>query len=105
MMTDYRTMLSGMAALQAAAATASVAITARSLEVALREAERVTRTLLAGRPAASGAAAGMQEMPLLRLAEGYAEWVRGFAALSRVSALIFLGELDRIRGPRAVPPA
>jgi hypothetical protein len=103
MMTDYRTILSGMAVLQAAAATAAVAITVRYLEFALCEAELVTRTLLAGQPAAQGAGRSRQERPIERLAECYAESLRGFAALPRVSALTFLGELDRIRGPRAVP--
>jgi hypothetical protein len=103
-MTDYRTMLSGMAALHAAAATTVVAITICSLEVALRAGERVTGTRLR-QPAAASFGPGMAEMPMLRLAEGYAEWVRGFAALPRVSALIFLGELDRFRGRRVAPPA
>jgi hypothetical protein len=102
MMTDYRTMLSVMAAVQAAAATAAVAVSVRAFELALREAERA---LFAGWPAAPGAGRGMHEMPMLSPAESYAEWVRGFAALPRVSALMFLGELDRIRGPRAVLPA
>jgi hypothetical protein len=93
-------MLSGMAALQAAAATTAAAITVRCLEVALREG---ARPLFAGQPAAPGTGPSMQEMPILRLAASYGEWVRGVAALPRVSALIFLGELDRIRGPRSAP--
>jgi hypothetical protein len=103
MMTDYRTMLFGMAALQAAGATAAVAIAVRYLEFALREGELVTRILLAGPPAAQGGGRSWQERPILRLAECYTGCVRGFAALPRVSALILLGELDRIRGPRAAP--
>jgi hypothetical protein len=99
-MTDYRTMLSSMAALQAAAAMTATAITVRSIEVGLREGARLTRTLLAGQPRVG---VGMQEQPILRLVDGYAECVREFAALPRVSALIFLGALDRIRGPRAAP--
>jgi hypothetical protein len=105
MMTDYRTMLLGMAALQAAAATAVVAITVRYLELALREGELVGRILLAAQPAAQGAGRSRQERSILRLAESYAECLRGFAGLPRVSALIFLAELDRIRSPRSVPPA
>jgi hypothetical protein len=97
MMTDYRTMLTGMIALQAAAATAAAATSVRYLEFALREGERVTRAFLAGR--------SMPEEPIRRLAESYAECLLGLAGLPRVSALIFLGELDRIRGPRAAPPA
>jgi hypothetical protein len=97
MMTDYRTMLTGMIALQAAAATAAAATSVRYLDFALREGERVARALLAGR--------SMPEEPIRRLAESYAECLLGLAGLPRVSALIFLGELDRIRGPRAAPPA
>jgi hypothetical protein len=102
-MTDYRTMFSGMAALQAAAATTAAAIMVRAFDVALREGARVTQALFAVQPAARGTGAGMQEIPMLHLAASYGECVRGFAALPRVSALVFLGELDRIRGPRAVP--
>jgi hypothetical protein len=79
MMTDYRTMLFGMAAVQAAATIAAVAVTVRSLEFALREGERAVR---AGQPAAPGAGRSMREMPMLPFAESYAEWVRGFAALT-----------------------
>jgi hypothetical protein len=104
MMTDYRTMLSGLAALQAAAATAAVEITVRSLEFALREGELVTRTLVAGQPAAQPGGRHTPDEPMLRLVECFAESLRGFACLPRVSALIFLGELDRVRGRRAVPP-
>jgi hypothetical protein len=104
MMTDYRTMLSGVARLQAAAATAAAAITVRYLEFALRQGECATRSVLGGQPAAQSAGPSGPERPMLRLRECYAECLRGFAALPRVSALIFLGELDRVRGPRAVPP-
>jgi len=104
MMTDYRTILSGLGALQAAAATAAVEITVRSLEFALREGELFTRTLLAGQPAAHRAGRDRPDEPVLRLVDCYAESLRGFACLPRVSALLFLGELDRVRGRRPVPP-
>src|SRR5262249_1393576 len=103
-MTDYRTMFSGMAALQAAAATTAAAIMVRAFEVALREGELFTRTLLAGQPAAHRAGGDRPDEPVLRLVECYAESLRGFAWLPRVSALLFLGELDRVRGRRPVPP-
>jgi hypothetical protein len=95
-MTDYRTMLTGMAAAQAAAVTTAAAVWVRSAELVLREGSRLATTLLSW--------PRMVEDPIPRLCEPYAGWLRGVAGLPRISALVFLGELDRIRGPRAVPP-
>ena len=89
--------------MQAASVTAAVAVAARYAEFAAREGEFVARTLFEAPPALQQNGPGMQADPILRLCDCYVECLRGFAGLPRVSALIFLGELDRIRGPRALP--
>ncbi|MBV8458311.1 MAG: hypothetical protein JO122_17050 [Acetobacteraceae bacterium] len=94
-MTDYRTMLTGLAAAQAATVTTAAAVWVRFAEFALREGVLLSATLLSGRSTA--------EDPIPRLCGLYSGWLRGVADLPRTSALVFLGELDRIRGPRAVP--
>ncbi len=102
-MTDYRTMVTGMAAMQAAAVTAAAAVTVRYAEFALREGAFVARTLLAGQPALQQVGRNIGEHSVPRLCERYIEWLREVAVLPRISALVFLGELDRIRGPRVAP--
>ena len=94
-MTDYQGMITGMATVQAAAVTTAAAVGVRYAEFALREGANVADTLLSGR--------GMAGDAIPRLYEHAAEWLRVLASLPRISALVFLGELDRIRGPREVP--
>jgi hypothetical protein len=103
MTTDYRTMLTGMAGIQAAATAAAVSTATRFAEFALREGELVTTSLLETlrTPEEAGQSAWGNAVTLLY--ERQAEFLRGFAGLPRHSVLFFLGELDRIRGRRALP--
>jgi hypothetical protein len=94
-MTDYRTMLTGLAAAQAAAVTTAAAVSVRFAELTLRDGAFLSAMLLSGRR--------MAQDPIPRLCEFYGEWLRGVAGLPQIWALVFLGELDRIRGPRATP--
>jgi hypothetical protein len=96
-MADYRTMFAGFAAAQAAAVTTAAAVSVRFAELTLREGAVLTTTLLSGRSTA--------ENPIPRLCELYGEWLQGVAGLPRISALVFISELDRIRGPRPIPRA
>jgi hypothetical protein len=92
-MTDYRTMLTGLVAVQAAVVTTAAAVAVRFAELALREGAMLRAVLPSERI--------IVEDPIPRLCELHSEWLRGVAALPRISALIFLGGLDRIRGPWA----
>jgi hypothetical protein len=103
MTTDYRTMLAGIAGIQAAATAAAVATATRFAEFALREGELVTMSLLETLRTPEEVGQSTWENAVTLLYERQAELLRGVAGLPRLSLLVFLGELDRIRGRRAVP--
>jgi hypothetical protein len=102
-MTDYRTMLAGIAGMQAAAMNAAVSTAVRFAELALRDGEYVTTSLLETLHAPQEAGQSTMENAVTLLYQRQVEFFRGFAGLPRLSLLVFLGELDRIRGPRAAP--
>lgn len=105
MLIDYRTMLAGMAGVQTAAMAAAVTTTARFAELVLREGQLAGRVLLGalGPPQAMGQEISENAIP--SLCERQAEFFHGCAGLPRLSVLVFLGELDRSRGRRPIPPS
>jgi hypothetical protein len=104
MLTDYRTMLAGMAGVHAAAMSTAVTTTARFAELILREAELTTGALLGALAPSQAAEQGTWENALASVCERQAEFFHECAGLPRFSLLVFLGELDRGRGRRPIPP-
>jgi hypothetical protein len=104
MLMEYRTMLAGMAGLQAAAMTAAVTTTARFAELVLREGELTTRALLGALAPSRAAEQETWENAVASVHQRQAEFFHRCAGLPRVSLLVFLGELDRGRGRRPMPP-
>jgi hypothetical protein len=103
MLTEYRTMLAGMVGVQAAALAAAVTTTARLAEFALREGEQVATALLETLRAPQNISQSSWENAILLLYDRQAEFLRGLTGMPRLSLLIFLGELDQIRGRRGIP--
>ncbi|MGC2202000.1 MAG: hypothetical protein WA633_17930 [Stellaceae bacterium] len=104
MLRDYRTILTGMAGVQAAAMAAAVTTTARFAELVLREGELTTRTLLGALAPSQALEQETWENAVASVYERPAEFFHGCAGLPRFCLLVFLGELDRRRGRRPIPP-
>jgi uncharacterized protein involved in propanediol utilization len=104
MLMDYRTMLAGMAGVQAAAMVAAVTTTARFAELVLREGELATRAVLGALAPSQAVEQEVWENAVAFVYERQAEFFHGCAGLPRFSLLVFLGELDRGRGRRPIPP-
>jgi hypothetical protein len=102
---DRRAMVAAAAALQQAALVAAFETTARLAEFTLREAGAAATTLLETLGAPPGTERRAWERTPLRLFEQEAEAFRVFAGAPRLWLMLFVGELDRIRGPRFVEPS
>jgi hypothetical protein len=104
MLTDYRTMLAGMAGVQAAAMAAAATTTARFAELVLREGELSVRTLFDALAPSRGVEQETLEDAVASVYERQAEFFHGCAGLPRFWLMVFLGELDWRRGRRPIPP-
>lgn len=104
MLMDYRTMLAGMAGVQAAAMIAAVTTTARFAELVLRGGELTTRAVIGALAPSQAVEQEAWENAVGSVYERQAEFCQGCAGLPRFSLLVFLGELDRGRGRRPIPP-
>lgn len=105
MLMDYRTMLAGMAGVQAAAMAAAVTTTSRFAELVLREGEQATRVLLGALVPPQAVGQDTWENAISSLCERQAEFFHECVGLPRLSVLVFLGELNRSRGRRPIPPS
>jgi hypothetical protein len=103
MSTDYRTMITGIAGIQAAAMAAVVLTATRFVNLALREGELATTSLLRTSVTPQQAGESTWENAVTDLYQRQTEFLRTVAGLPRQSLLFFLGELDRIRGRRELP--
>jgi len=104
MLTDYRTMLAGMAGVQAAAIAAAATTTARFADLVLREGELSARTFLDALAPSQGVEREIWENAVASVYERQAEFFHGCACLPRFCLMVFLGELDWRRGRRPIPP-
>jgi hypothetical protein len=104
MFMDYRTMLAGMTGVQAAAMAAAVTTAARFAELVLREGEVTTTALLGALEPSQSVEQETWENAVASVYERQAEFFHECAGLPRFSLLVFLGELDRRRGPRPIQP-
>jgi hypothetical protein len=102
MLTDYRTILAGMAGVQAAAMAAAATTTARFADLVLREGELSARTLLDALAPSQGVEQDTWENAVASVYERQAEFFHGCAGLPRFCLMVFLGELDWRRGRRPI---
>jgi hypothetical protein len=102
-MTDYRIMLSGIAAIYAAAGAAAASTAARFVELAVREGEFVTTRWFDTLRPAQEPGNSEWEGAVALLYNHELEFLRIIAGLPRHSLVAFIGELDRIRGRRSAP--
>jgi hypothetical protein len=97
---DYRTIFSGLVALESAALSASVATWGRLAEFALHGAGVTATTAYQSLRTPPGARQRAWEEAILRSWELDVDAARVIAGLPRLWVVLFLGELDRVRGPR-----
>jgi hypothetical protein len=97
---DYRTMLAGVAGVQAAATAAAVTTTARFAYLVLREGELTAMTLLGTAAPEQALEQETWDSAVAAACERQAAFFHGCASLPRFSLLVFLGELYRRRGRR-----
>lgn len=99
---DQRNMFSGLLALESAALAASVATWGRFAGFALERAGVAASAACETLSAAPGARERALDQALLRSWELDVDVARVMASLPRLWLILFLGELDRARGPRHV---
>lgn len=96
-------MFLAVVAMEAAAFAASLEAGGRFAEFALGEAERTAASACAALRVPSGWRQRAWEDTAQGLLQSELETVRLLAGLPRVWLLLYLAELDRIRGPRPLP--
>lgn len=98
-----RNMFSALLAMESAALTASIATAGRYAEFASSRAEAAATTALEAWLAPAGARQRAVENALQRVWEYDVEAATVMAGLPRLWLMLFLSELDRVRGSRAIP--
>ncbi len=102
---DYRNMFCALVAMQSAAFGAALATGGRCAEFALRQTGLGVQSAFDALRAPAGMRQRAWEDAMQCFWEQDMQAARLIAGLPRLWTMLFLGELDRIRGPRAAPPA